>query len=479
MKPRQLVILIVLAVLELGALALTLLPNLRADHGLSLYVVIGAPLLILCSAALAHVLPRWLSSNAPDRLAERLEEMARSGQVDDLGELPVKSEAHLPAAVRMLLTSVRERLEAQQLTLREEQIRTRILQADKKHMQAVLNSISDAVLVTNAFGDITLANGAAEDVLKFGFDPEQRVPVGEMIDDEGLSQAMDQLRKSEHHVPRKVIEMQRGSNGDLRTYKTTVSAVRSDQTEGGELSGMVLVLHDVTREREMARMKNDFVSKVTHELRTPLSSIRAYVEMLVEGEAEEPETRSEFYKIIDSESDRLSRMIDNILNISRIEAGVTKVQKEDLALTGLLKNVVDVLKPQAGGKNQSLEAELSPVFYQVYGDRDMLYQAILNVVSNAIKYTPEGGSIRLSSDLVEGMAVVKVADTGLGIPKDDLPRLFEKFYRVGANKGAAKGTGLGLALVKEIVETLHHGKVAVESEVGKGTTFILQLPVAE
>ncbi|HOI55562.1 MAG TPA: ATP-binding protein, partial [Phycisphaerae bacterium] len=245
------------------------------------------------------------------------------------------------------------------------------------------------------------------------------------------------------------------------------------------LSGMVVVLHDVTREREMARMKNDFVSKVTHELRTPLSSIRAYVEMLVEGEAEEPETRNEFYKIIDSESDRLSRMIDNILNISRIEAGVTKVQKENLALTGLLKNVVEVLTPQAGEKHQVLEAELSPVFYQVFGDRDMLYQAILNVVSNAIKYTPEGGSIRLSSDLVGGMAVVKVADTGLGIPKDDLPRLFQKFYRVGVNKGAAKGTGLGLALVKEIVETLHHGKVSVESEVGKGTTFVLQLPVAE
>jgi len=122
---------------------------------------------------------------------------------------------------------------------------------------------------------------------------------------------------------------------------------------------------------------------------------------------------------------------------------------------------------------------LSPVFYQVNADRDMLYQAVLNVAGNAIKYTPVGGSIRVSSAIEGGMAVVRVADNGLGIPKEDLPKLFEKFHRVDANKKAAKGTGLGLALVKEIIETLHHGQVTVESEVGKGTTFELRLPIAE
>jgi len=479
MKLRQCIILAVLVVGELGAVALVLWPNLRADHVLSLNVVVGASLLALCSAALGRVAPRWCAADAPDRLAEHLEAMVRDGRLDDAGSLPATGGSRLLSSLKAFMEAVRERLESQQLMLREEQIRTRILHADKQHMQAVLNSISDAVLVTNAFGDVTLANGAAEDVWKFKFDPDRRMPVTEVAGDVPLTQAMDQLRQSEHRAPRKVIEIERGTDGDLRIYKATVSAVRSEQGEGSVLSGMVVVLHDVTREREMARMKNDFVSTVTHELRTPLSSIRAYGEMLVEGEAEDSKTRNEFYKIIDSESDRLSRMIDNILNISRIEAGVIKVQKENLALTGILKNVVDVLTPQAAEKHQVLEAELSPVFYQVFGDRDMLYQAVLNVVSNAIKYTPEGGSIRLSSELAGGMAVVKVVDTGLGIPKEDLPRLFQKFYRVHANKGAAKGTGLGLALVKEIVETLHHGKVSVESEVGKGTTFVLQLPVAE
>jgi len=477
MNRSRVAIIVALAVAGLVGLALVLLPNLRADHGLSLYVVIGASFLALSAAGLGLVITRrqcdigWF--------VERIQEMASGDQIRELSESTGGEVGRLQEALNSLLARVRDRVESQTLALREEQIRTRVLQADKQHMQAVLNSVAEAVLVTNSFGDITLANGAAEEALGFTFDSGDRKPLSEVIDNQDLLAAIEQLRHSEHHVPRKVVEFECGGNGEIRTYKATVSAVRSEAGERTELSGMVTVLHDVTREREVASLKNDFISKVTHELRTPLSSIRAYVEMLVDGEAQDAETQSEFYKIIDSESDRLSRMIENILNISRIEAGVTKVQKQDLAMTGMLKEVVDCLKPQAAEKEQMLEAELSPVFYQVHADRDMLYQAILNVVSNAIKYTPAGGTIQVSSEMKDGMGVVKIRDTGMGIPKEDLPRLFEKFYRVRANTKAAKGTGLGLALVKEIIETLHHGRVAVESEVGKGTAFTLQLPIAE
>ncbi|NIA21483.1 MAG: PAS domain-containing protein, partial [Anaerolineaceae bacterium] len=414
-----------------------------------------------------------------ERLVDRIQEMVSGDRIHELSESTRGEASRLQEALNNLLSRARQRVESQTLALREEQIRTRVLQADKRHMQAVLNSIADAVLVTNSYGDITLANGTAEQVLGFTFNGGDRKPLAEVFGEASLLAAVDQLQRSEHHVPRKVVEFESGSNGETRTYKATVNAVRSRAGEHEELSAIVTVLHDVTREREVARMKNDFISKVTHELRTPLSSIRAYVEMLVDGEAQDAETQNEFYQIIDSESDRLSRMIENILNISRIEAGLTKVQKGDIALTGMLKEVVNCLRPQAAEKEQVLEAELSAVFYQVHADYDMLYQAILNVVSNAIKYTPAGGTIHVASELKDGMVVVRVSDTGMGIPAEDLPRLFDKFYRVGANKKAAKGTGLGLALVKEIIETLHHGQVNVESEVGKGTTFILQLPVAE
>jgi len=464
----------------LGGLGLTLvlLSTVRADRGLSLYMVVGAPLLTLSAVGCGYAFGRRTRQGILE-LARQLGDMAVSGEVREL-RAPQKGEVgQLTAALNTLLRWAKDQTDAQTLALREEQIRTRVLQADKQHMEAVLNSIADAVLVTNAFGDITLANGAAEKALRFGFDKNARRPLQEICDDGALLAAVDQLRRSDHYIPRKVVEVVHGENGDARTYKATINAVRSTVDDEDELTGLVTVLHDVTKEREVAKMKSDFVSKVTHELKTPLSSIRAYVEMLVDGEAEDPETQQEFYKIIDSESDRLNRMIENMLNISRIEAGVIKVQKQDVALTGIMKEVVECLRPQAAEKDQLLEAELSPVFYQVHADRDMLYQAILNVTSNAVKYTPEGGSVKVSSQQENGMAVVRVSDTGMGIPKEALGHLFEKFYRVGANKKAAKGTGLGLALVKEIVETLHHGQVAVESEVGKGTTFELRLPVAE
>ena len=248
-------------------------------------------------------------------------------------------------------------------------------------------------------------------------------------------------------------------------------------TPGEEVAGVVAVLHDVTREKEIARLKTDFVSNVSHELKTPLASIKAYIEMLIDGEAADDKTRREFYEIISSETERLHRLIENILNLSRIESGVIKVVREPISLTGVVKRVLDVAAPQAKLKNIQLVERLAPVYYQVEADQDMIYQAVMNLVSNAIKYTPEGGTVRVSvrMDEKDGRAICEVADDGAGIPADQLPFIFEKFYRVKANNKLAKGTGLGLTLVKHIVETVHDGKVTVESEEGKGSTFRMEL----
>jgi len=228
-------------------------------------------------------------------------------------------------------------------------------------------------------------------------------------------------------------------------------------------------------------MKSDFVSSVSHELRTPLSSIKAYVEMLVDGEARDEETRTEFYNIIQSESNRLSRLIDNILNISRIESGIVKISREHIALPTVIKEVVDVMQPQARAKDIELLEQNTPLYYQVYADKDMIYQALLNLVGNAIKYTPEGGTVSIDTVVDDHSRTVKVnvTDSGVGIPPESLPHLFEKFYRVADHKKIAKGTGLGLNLVKHIVETVHGGAVAVTSEVGKGSTFSMSLPISD
>jgi two-component system phosphate regulon sensor histidine kinase PhoR len=265
--------------------------------------------------------------------------------------------------------------------------------------------------------------------------------------------------------------------GALQAARDEAPVLRSE----GEVSGVVAVLHDVTREKEIAQMKTDFVSNVSHELRTPLSSIKAYVEMLIDGEASDDKTRREFYDIIAGESDRLSRLIDNILNISRIESGVVRVVREPISLTEVAKQVLDVLLPQARLKDIKLVDRLAPVYHQVEADKDMIYQAVLNLGGNALKYTPQGGTVTLSASVDErrGVALVEVSDTGVGISPEDLPHIFDKFYRVQSHTKMAKGTGLGLTLVKHIVETVHDGKLSVTSETGKGSTFSFELPILQ
>jgi two-component system phosphate regulon sensor histidine kinase PhoR len=228
-------------------------------------------------------------------------------------------------------------------------------------------------------------------------------------------------------------------------------------------------------------MKNDFVSNVSHELRTPLASIKAYVEMLIDGEADDEKTKREFYDVIQNEANRLGRLIDNILNISRIESGLVKINKQPQSLTVILKEAVEVITPQARMKNITIDEQVTPVFYQTHADKDMLYQAVLNLLSNAVKYTPEGGQITVQTvvDETKKRVMTRISDTGVGIPPKDLPFVFDKFYRAEANNKMAKGTGLGLSLVKHIIETVHHGRIFVESEVGKGSTFGFELDLSE
>jgi two-component system phosphate regulon sensor histidine kinase PhoR len=285
-----------------------------------------------------------------------------------------------------------------------------------------------------------------------------------------------------------------------RTFKVTLSCVAGQQhpqngqpvqqqQQAGQgavalvkqATGVVAVLHDMTKEKEVAEMKNDFVSSVSHELRTPLASIKAYIEMLIDGEADDEKTTGEFYEVIQNEANRLSRLIDNILNISRIESGLVKVNKQPQSLMVIIKEALEVISPQAGQKNIALKEHLTPVFYQTLADKDMLYQAVLNLLSNAVKYTPEGGTISVETTVDEGKRIVitRISDTGVGIPPKDLPFVFDKFYRAEANNRMAKGTGLGLSLVKQIIEGVHKGRIFVESQQGKGSCFGFELKLSE
>jgi len=408
-------------------------------------------------------------------LANRLEGLVRQGTVGLVaGEGEADALGRLGHAVNRYLVFVKEEVEQSHLAAKERQIQMKVLEAEKRHVEAVIHAISDGVIVTDAFGDLVLANAAAEATFGFAVASATRTPVEEVIADKGFLALLREMRETGLFVPHRTVEWVQGSGASARTWRVILNTVVEGRKRD-RISGVVAVLHDVTREKEIARLKSDFVSNVSHELKAPLASIKAYVEMLLDGEAQDEAQTTEFLQVVAGEADRLNRLIENILNLSRLESGLVPVNKADLAVTEILRDVGDVMTPQAAKKSIRLEADLAPVFFRVHADRDMLYQAVLNVVSNAVKYTPDGGQVRISTYLDGCSVVVDVADTGYGIPPEDLDRVFEKFYRSRHSGKAAPGTGLGLALVRHVVEVVHGGKVVVESTVGKGSVFRLRL----
>jgi two-component system phosphate regulon sensor histidine kinase PhoR len=269
-------------------------------------------------------------------------------------------------------------------------------------------------------------------------------------------------------------------DGDCHWYRVTATKLGSAAGESGSSEpgcrGAVAVLRDIGEQKVLQQRNAEFVSAVSHEMKTPLAGIKAYVELLVDGDAEDQRTREEFLEVINSQADRLQRLVDNLLNLARIEAGVVNVSKAARSLNELLEEAFHVVQPSAEAKQIELRSELSPMYLGVLADRDMLLQAVINLLANAVKYTPGGGRVTLRSRLENDHVRVEVQDTGVGLSEEDCQRVFEKFYRVKKNKEMASGTGLGLPLAKHIVEDVHGGRLWVESTLGEGSTFIVTIP---
>jgi two-component system phosphate regulon sensor histidine kinase PhoR len=383
------------------------------------------------------------------------------------------------------------------LRVKELEIHLKVATAERQHAEAIVYSISDAVLVTDTFDELVLANESAAKTFDFDLELAQSRRVDQILRDPKIVALIREMRQSEgRHGPR-VVEHRVRTPGGVRTFKVTLSTVAAAAESGAAgggapadvgpadgaaaAAGVIAVLHDVTHEKEISEMKNDFVSNVSHELRTPLASIKAYVELLIDGEADDEKTKREFYEVIQNEANRLGRLIDNILTISRIEAGLAKVDKRPQNLAAVVRDAMDVIAPQAGQKGLRVIERLAATSHHTSADRDMLYQAVLNVLGNAVKYTPAGGEVTVETAVDESRRklVLRVTDTGVGIPPQDLPYVFDKFYRSDASSRTAPGTGLGLSLVKHIVETVHRGRTFVESQVGKGSTFGFELDLCE
>lgn len=359
--------------------------------------------------------------------------------------------------------------------------RTQRLRSERDQFKAILDGLAEPVVAIDAFDEVILANPSAAAL--FGWEGED--PAGRALANlERCEQLVELLtdtrrRKTPTHRVGEV-EIRGPEDGEGRWYSVSARGLptRAAAADDGRAHGAVAVLRDIGGQKAAQKRNAEFVSAVSHEMKTPLSGIKAYVELLADGDAEDEQTREEFLNVINSQTDRLQRLIDNLLNLARIEAGVVHVSKQNRSLNELLEEAFHIVQPAAEAKQIDLRADLSPMYLGVLVDRDMLLQAAINLLSNAIKYTPDGGAVTLRSRLRDDEVAFEVEDTGVGLSEEDRGRVFEKFYRVKKDRQMAQGTGLGLPLAKHIVEDVHGGGLTVASALGQGSTFCATLPGA-
>ncbi|MFH0814453.1 MAG: response regulator [Pseudomonadota bacterium] len=380
----------------------------------------------------------------------------------------------LRIVVRRALDKIRLEREAE-LLRREREKSLRDIAHEKSKTLTIINYMADGVLVTDQEGYIVLNNPAVTRMLGL----EEESPLGKHVFDWTKSNELTQMvekvlfQGADSHYQGISQELLWG-NPPNRFFMAHSAPVRNE--EGGVL-GSVTIFNDVTWFKELDQMKSDFVDMVSHELRSPLGSMRQQLSLLVEGIA--GETREEENRIlrrVQSRIDGLIGMINNLLDLSRIEAGRLIQQKERIALPEIIEGTVEVMTPEAQTKGLIFEKTIDPQILPIYADRQSMETVFTNLLGNAVKYNREGGKIYIDAHNRGEFVEIKVADTGFGISKVDLPRVFDKFFRI-RNEHTRKliGSGLGLPLVKAIVEA-HLGTISVESEPGKGTTFTVLLP---
>ncbi|SHE85733.1 two-component system, OmpR family, sensor histidine kinase VicK [Seinonella peptonophila] len=340
---------------------------------------------------------------------------------------------------------------------------------EKGKLESVLAHMSDGVIATDNHGKIIVKNQQAERLLG------QTIQLGESIHDtltlgQPISLPLTKKRQS-------LVERSNDDPEEQTIIKTTFTPItRQDQ----EPIGIVAVLEDVTEQEKLDRQRKDFVANVSHELRTPLTTIKSYLEALSDGAMEEPELATRFLQVTQQEAERMSRLINDLLHLSRLDAQKIKIQKKAMRIDNILQSAADRFSLPAEQKQVHLSCTIEEKLPQVYIDPDLMDRVLDNLISNAVKYTSTEGTITIHAHrLLDGSVEVSIRDTGIGIPKKDLDRIFERFYRVDkARSRDMGGTGLGLSIAKEIVE-VHGGEIAIHSTYKKGTTVSFTLPPFE
>ena len=340
---------------------------------------------------------------------------------------------------------------------------------EKNKVEAILTNMTDGIIAVNAEGVVIHANPAAykifnireEDLYNRNFD--------------------DAAEKLDLGITFNDILNDSDKNYNILSINNLIIKISVVQiiNEHNKAEGAMLVLQDVTEQEKLDKMRKEFVANVSHELRTPLTTIRSYTETLLDGASDNKEYTLNFLKVINSESERMTRLVKDLLQLSKLDYDKMEWNMKSLNILNLLRDCVVKMEMAARQKNQSLSFEAIGELCEINGDKDRIEQVIINIISNAIKYTPENGSIKVTAKRLKDSVEIRIADSGIGIPKEDLPRLFERFYRVDkARSRSMGGTGLGLSIAKNIVEA-HKGSIRIESEYGKGSEVIINFPCEE
>jgi two-component system phosphate regulon sensor histidine kinase PhoR len=335
--------------------------------------------------------------------------------------------------------------------------------------EALLGGMEEGVLILDLNGRIKKMNGAMGATLAHAFPSDVGKHYLEVFRDPELNELIQATLTDKKGHRRSFSPL--GQPG--KTFQVQSSLVNYAQN-GAE--GIIMVFHDVTDLKRLERVRQDFVANVSHELRTPLTAIKGYVEALRDGGLQDPVQAEHFLQVIQRHSERMDKIVSDLLLLSEMESADHVLQSETVHLPELIRTAVETLRPLAQGKNQTLRVEPLKGLPALRADSQKIHQVLTNLLHNAISYTPEGGSITVEARSVPVGVELSVIDNGIGIPPDDLPRIFERFYRV--DKGRSRelgGTGLGLSIVKHIVEA-HGGEVRVESKPGKGSRFTFFLP---
>ena len=344
------------------------------------------------------------------------------------------------------------------------------LEQESKRLHSILSYMTDGVLATNRRGKITMINDMAKKQLGVQKEDVLNKSILELLKIEDEYELRDLITQ----IPELIIDSQ-DANGEYLSLRVRFALVRR---ESGFISGLVAVLHDTTEQEKEERERRLFVSNVSHELRTPLTSVKSYLEALDEGALSEP-VAPDFIKVSLDETNRMMRMVTDLLHLSRIDNATSHLDVELINFTAFITfilNRFDQIRGQDEEKKYELVRDYPITSVWIEIDTDKMTQVIDNILNNAIKYSPDGGKITVTMKTTDDQMILSISDQGLGIPKQDLPRIFDRFYRVDRARSRAQGgTGLGLAIAKEIVKQ-HEGFIWAKSEYGKGSTFTIVLP---